>query len=178
MGNGLTYGVALGPINNRMQHDKVSRLVADAARPVLSGGIVMRAVLISIGIWEALCLALAILVAWGKPAPVLGMFVVSGIAVGSLYALGGIGLVVLYRATMLLALPALRMRGLYLALVTLMVAGGLEVVFTAFQFPNGGSGFWGVGTSFSAPRCGDRPSRPMMPTTCAIVLRVLRLASC
>lgn len=52
---------------------------------------------------------------------------------------------------MLLALPALRMRGLYLALVTLMVAGGLEVVFTAFQFPNGGSGFWGVGTSFSAP---------------------------
>ena len=52
---------------------------------------------------------------------------------------------------MLLALPALRMRGLYLALVTLMVAGGLEVVFTAYQFPNGGAGFWGVGTSFSAP---------------------------
>jgi branched-chain amino acid transport system permease protein len=52
---------------------------------------------------------------------------------------------------MLLALPALRMRGLYLALVTLMVAGGLEVVFTAYRFPNGGSGFWGVGTSFSAP---------------------------
>ena len=31
---------------------------------------------------------------------------------------------------MLLALPALRMRGLYLALITLMVAGGLEIVFT------------------------------------------------
>ncbi len=51
---------------------------------------------------------------------------------------------------MVLAIPALRMRGLYLALVTLMVAGGLEVVFTAHQFPNGGAGFWGVGTSFAA----------------------------
>lgn len=51
---------------------------------------------------------------------------------------------------MLLAIPALRMRGLYLALVTLMIAGGLEVVFTAYQFPNGGTGFWGVGTSFAA----------------------------
>jgi branched-chain amino acid transport system permease protein len=51
---------------------------------------------------------------------------------------------------MILALPALRMRGLYLALITLMVAGGLEVIFTAHQFPNGGAGFWGVGTSFSA----------------------------
>ena len=30
---------------------------------------------------------------------VVAMFLVSGVAVGSLYALGGIGLVVLYRAT-------------------------------------------------------------------------------
>lgn len=44
----------------------------------------------------------------------------------------------------LLALPALRMRGLYLALVTLMAAGGLEIIFATFQFPNGGAGFWGV----------------------------------
>lgn len=51
---------------------------------------------------------------------------------------------------MVLALPALRMRGLYLALITLMVAGGLEIIFTAYKFPNGGDGFWGVGTSFSA----------------------------
>lgn len=51
---------------------------------------------------------------------------------------------------MVLALPALRMRGLYLALITLMVAGGLEIIFTAYQFPNGGAGFWGVGTSLSA----------------------------
>ena len=51
-----------------------------------------------------------------------------------------------------LALPALRMRGLYLALFTLMVAGGLEITFTAYQFPNGGDGYWGVGTSFSATK--------------------------
>ncbi|GAB4262503.1 MAG: branched-chain amino acid ABC transporter permease [Pararhodobacter sp.] len=50
-----------------------------------------------------------------------------------------------------LALPALRMRGLYLALVTLMAAGGLEIVFATFQFPNGGEGFWGVKTGSSEP---------------------------
>ena len=50
----------------------------------------------------------------------------------------------------LLALPALRMRGLYLALVTLMAAGGLEIVFATFQFPNGGEGFWGVKTGSAA----------------------------
>ncbi len=44
----------------------------------------------------------------------------------------------------LLALPALRMRGLYLALVTLMAAGAFQILFNAFQFPNGGEGFWGV----------------------------------
>lgn len=46
----------------------------------------------------------------------------------------------------LMALPALRMRGLYLALVTLMAAGGLEILFATYQFPNGGEGFWGVKT--------------------------------
>lgn len=46
----------------------------------------------------------------------------------------------------LMALPALRMRGLYLALVTLMAAGGLEILFATHQFPNGGEGFWGVKT--------------------------------
>ncbi|MGV0961205.1 MAG: branched-chain amino acid ABC transporter permease [Limnohabitans sp.] len=39
------------------------------------------------------------LVAWGKPLAVIGLFVVSGLAIGSLYALGGVGLVVLYRTT-------------------------------------------------------------------------------
>ena len=50
-----------------------------------------------------------------------------------------------------LALPALKMRGLYLALVTLMAASGLEVIFSTFRFPNGGPGFWGVLPSVAAP---------------------------
>jgi len=36
---------------------------------------------------------------YGRPSAIVGLFLVSGLAVGSLYALGGIGLVVLYRAT-------------------------------------------------------------------------------
>jgi acyl-CoA reductase-like NAD-dependent aldehyde dehydrogenase len=40
MGNGMEDGIALGPVNNKMQHDKVSRLVAAAARDgrILLGG--------------------------------------------------------------------------------------------------------------------------------------------
>lgn len=49
------------------------------------------------------------------------------------------------------SLPALRMRGLYLALVTLMVAGGVEVILSTVRFPNGGEGFWGVVPSVAAP---------------------------
>lgn len=47
-----------------------------------------------------------LLLATGKPVAVSGLFLVSGLAVGSLYALGGIGLVVLYRATGVLNLAA------------------------------------------------------------------------
>ncbi|MFY9314930.1 MAG: branched-chain amino acid ABC transporter permease [Burkholderiales bacterium] len=44
---------------------------------------------------------------------------------------------------MLVGLPALRMRGLYLALITLMAAGCFHILVTAIQFPNGGEGFSG-----------------------------------
>jgi len=40
-------------------------------------------------------------------------------------------------------LPALRLRGLYLALVTLMIAGGFQTVISAWGFPDGGAGFLG-----------------------------------
>ena len=40
-------------------------------------------------------------------------------------------------------LPALRLRGLYLALVTLMLAGGFQVVINAWGFPDGGPGILG-----------------------------------
>ena len=43
----------------------------------------------------------------------------------------------------LIGLPALRVSGLYLALVTLMLAGAITIVFAATNFPNGGKGFLG-----------------------------------
>jgi branched-chain amino acid transport system permease protein len=50
------------------------------------------------------------------------------------------GLITLVLGT-LVGLPALRLSGLYLALITLMLAGAITVVLTATQFPNGGPGF-------------------------------------
>jgi branched-chain amino acid transport system permease protein len=44
---------------------------------------------------------------------------------------------------MIFAYPALKMRGLYLALVTLMVSGGFSIVINVIQFPNGGPGLSG-----------------------------------
>jgi branched-chain amino acid transport system permease protein len=46
-------------------------------------------------------------------------------------------------------LPAIRMRGLYLALATLMLAGTFQVVIANWKFPNGGSTFLGY--------MGDKP---------------------
>jgi branched-chain amino acid transport system permease protein len=43
----------------------------------------------------------------------------------------------------LIGLPALRLSGLYLALITLMAAGAVTVMLSAINFPNGGGGFTG-----------------------------------
>lgn len=43
----------------------------------------------------------------------------------------------------LVGLPALRLSGLYLALITLMLAGAITVVLRVTNFPNGGGGFLG-----------------------------------
>ena len=53
----------------------------------------------------------------------------------------------------LIGLPALRLSGLYLALITLMAAGAVTVVLTTIDFPNGGGGFTGRTSS-------RRPLRP------------------
>jgi branched-chain amino acid transport system permease protein len=62
------------------------------------------------------------------------------------------GLVTMVLGT-LIGLPALRLRGLYLALITLMLAGGITVVLATTNFPNGGHGFLGYngGTVHTAP---------------------------
>ena len=59
----------------------------------------------------------------------------------------------------LIGLPALRLSGLYLALITLMAAGAVNVVLTTIDFPNGGGGFTGrtLGRRPVGPRAGRRP---------------------
>jgi branched-chain amino acid transport system permease protein len=52
------------------------------------------------------------------------------------------GLITMVLGT-LVGLPALRMSGLYLALITLMLAGAITVALEAINFPNGGHGFTG-----------------------------------
>jgi branched-chain amino acid transport system permease protein len=61
------------------------------------------------------------------------------------------GLVTMLIGTVI-GLPALRLRGLYLALITLMLAGAITVVLATVNFPNGGGGFTGYnGTSVHIP---------------------------
>jgi branched-chain amino acid transport system permease protein len=52
------------------------------------------------------------------------------------------GLITMVLGT-LIGLPALRLSGLYLALITLMLAGAITVVLASTDFPNGGGGFLG-----------------------------------
>ncbi len=56
------------------------------------------------------------------------------------------GLITMVLGT-LVGLPALRMSGLYLALITLMLAGAISVVLATTNFPNGGHGFLGYNGS-------------------------------
>jgi branched-chain amino acid transport system permease protein len=61
-------------------------------------------------------------------------------------------------------LPALRVSGLYLALITLMLAGAISVVLAATDFPNGAGGFLGHtestlgGTAIRRPAIGESDS--------------------
>jgi branched-chain amino acid transport system permease protein len=56
------------------------------------------------------------------------------------------GLITMVAGTAI-GLPALRLRGLYLALITLMLAGAITVVLATVNFPNGGHGFLGYNGS-------------------------------
>ncbi len=62
-----------------------------------------------------------------------------------------VGLVTMLIGTVI-GLPAIRLRGLYLALITLMMAGGITVILATVNFPNGGGGFTGYnGTTVHIP---------------------------
>jgi branched-chain amino acid transport system permease protein len=95
-------------------------------------------VLVAVGSWVALRFHYL----WELPFPVL--VVIAGVVTG----LVGV----------LIGLPALRLSGLYLALITLMAAGGITVVLRSAQFPNGGDGFFGNS------RAGGATSRLPRPT--------------
>ena len=68
--------------------------------------------------------------------------------------LGGVVAAVL---GVLIGLPALRVSGLYLALVTLMLAAGVEILIAEIKFPNGGTGFKGLSKSLSGIKALRRP---------------------
>lgn len=67
------------------------------------------------------------------------------------------GLITMVLGT-LIGLPALRVSGLYLALITLMLAGAITVVLAATDFPNGGSGFLGHNEATTGAVSIRRPS--------------------
>jgi branched-chain amino acid transport system permease protein len=79
--------------------------------------------LLSIGVWTSTRLAYATSI----PFPLL-LIVVGAIVM----AIG-----------VLVGLTAIRLSGLYLALITLMFAGATQIVLSVIDFPNGGSGFTG-----------------------------------
>jgi branched-chain amino acid transport system permease protein len=63
-----------------------------------------------------------------------------------------------------IGLPALRVSGLYLALVTLMLAAGVEIVLGVVKFPNGGPGFRGLVETISDIKATRRPSWALTDT--------------
>ncbi len=69
----------------------------------------------------------------------------------------GSGIITAFLGT-LVGLPALRLSGLYLALITLMMAGAITVVLNNTNFPNGGSGFLGHTEETTGSAAVRRPS--------------------
>jgi branched-chain amino acid transport system permease protein len=67
------------------------------------------------------------------------------------------GLVTMALGTVV-GLPALRLSGLYLALITLMLAGAITVVLATTNFPNGGHGFLGYNSNALHTPAIRRPS--------------------
>jgi branched-chain amino acid transport system permease protein len=101
-------------------------------------------------------------------------FEVTMIAGGAMAAIAGV----------IWGLPALRFRGIYLAVVTLMLAGAFQTVAGAFNFPGGGSGFFGTAGMEGRPRLlmqrpaiatGDRSYFIYVALVCLIGLIIIEL---
>jgi branched-chain amino acid transport system permease protein len=96
-------------------------------------------VLAGLGAWVALRFDY---LDWGIPFPLL--LVIAGLITAVIGTLIG--------------LPALRLSGLYLALITLMAAGALTIWIQNVQFPNGGGGFSGNSSAGGAASFLPRPA--------------------
>jgi branched-chain amino acid transport system permease protein len=94
--------------------------------------------LVAIGAWVALRLSYA------TDLPFPALVLIAGLVAGAIGTLIG--------------LPALRLSGLYLALITLMAAGAITIVLKIAQFPNGGGGFFGNTSAGGASSLLPRPS--------------------
>jgi branched-chain amino acid transport system permease protein len=94
--------------------------------------------LLAIGAWVALRLD------YGASLPFPVLILTAGVVTGLIGAFIG--------------LPALRLSGLYLALITLMAAGAITVVLRIAQFPNGGGGFFGNSAAGGASSRLPRPA--------------------
>jgi branched-chain amino acid transport system permease protein len=80
----------------------------------------------------------------------------------------------------IIGLPALRLSGLYLALITLMAAGAITLLLSVTKYPNGGGGIWGYDKSIPSGIVSlDRPSiaqgDPAYYRYCVIVVAVMFL---
>lgn len=102
------------------------------------------------------------LVSLGQVAPFgLGTWVTMRLAFATsipyplLLLIGGLVAMVL---GVLIGLPALRVSGLYLALVSLMLVAAVEIVLGELKFPNGGPGFRGLDPTLSKIKPMRRPS--------------------
>jgi branched-chain amino acid transport system permease protein len=126
--------VALFALPAWLGGDWINTLTSVAIYSVVAAGLVVlygkvgmislgQIALLAIGTWTATRLHYL----WDLPFPVL-MLVTGAITC----ALG-----------VLIGLPALRLSGLYLALITLMGAGAVDVFLSTLDFPNGGGGFSG-----------------------------------
>jgi branched-chain amino acid transport system permease protein len=94
--------------------------------------------LLALGGWVGLRLGFAT----GLPFPIL--MLAAGVMTGILGVIVG--------------LPALRLSGLYLALITLMAAAAISIVLQQTNFPNGGSGFLGYSITGSGTAALRRPA--------------------
>jgi branched-chain amino acid transport system permease protein len=126
--------VALFVLPATLGGDWITTLTSVAIYSVVAAGLVVlygkvgmislgQVALLAIGTWTATRLHYL----WDLPFPVVML------VTGAITCVVGV----------LIGLPALRLSGLYLALITLMGAGAIGVVLSTLDFPNGGGGFSG-----------------------------------